>query len=92
MGQRKLQWKELSDDDGNSYYEASSPYHNDGAPIMWRLRQKLRDNRIMLYEDHDTELVGKYDEPLYWEKGHLTFAKDHIAKMHTEIIDEIKNH
>lgn len=75
-------WTELFDEDDNRYYEAHSPYHDDGSPIMWRLRQRIVDGVVEWYEDHDSELMD--GPPDRWE--FLESAKEDIQDAHEEII------
>lgn len=79
-----LEWTEHFDDNDNSYWEALSPYTNDGPPIMWRIRQRLGDNRIEYYEDHDQELLQH--APDYWIT--LGDAQEAIEKAHRNIIED----
>lgn len=80
-------WFELLDDNNNIVYEALSPYNNDGAAICWRVRQRLVNNQIEWYEDHDEELMGGRCTITYTT---IEEAKADIAIAHKEIIDEIK--
>jgi hypothetical protein len=61
-----LSWEEEYDDDDNSIYEAASPYHDDGSPFCFRIRQRLRDNKHEFYEDSDAEVMRDGDDPRTW--------------------------
>jgi hypothetical protein len=76
-------WTELFDDNDNAYYEAASPYHDDGSPFMWRLRQRLVAGEIEWYEDHDSELMDS-SGPAFWPS--IEDAKVAIAAAHENII------
>ena len=76
-------WREEFDDDDNSIWEAPSPYHDDGDPICWRLRQRLFGNKIEWYEDHDAELMD-CDSPETWAS--IEEAKAAIIIEHSSII------
>jgi hypothetical protein len=56
---RRLTWAEIFDDDENSIWEAPSAFLDgeDGAPFMWRLKQRLANSRIEWYCASDPELV-----------------------------------
>lgn len=77
-------WTESFDDDDNSIWEAPSPYHYDGSPFYWRLKQRLFDNRHEWYEAHDLELMPTDGEVRTWATG--TEAMDAIAQDHRDII------
>lgn len=62
-----LSWHEEYDDDDNSIYEAASPYHDDGSPFYFRIRQRLRDNKHEFYEASDAEVMMDEDDPRIWE-------------------------
>lgn len=78
----RLRWESLTDDDDNTYYEAESPYHDDGSPIHWRLRPRLIGDAIEWYEDHDDELMPDTG-PDCW--GDLTDAMRDIQEMDDNI-------
>lgn len=81
------QWTELFDDMDNSYFEARSPYHDEGSPIMWRLRQRLAGNEIEWYEAHDAELMDVLEGT--WKT--IEEAKQAIAEAHQNIISDTAN-
>lgn len=59
-----INWTEDFDRDDNSIWEGLSPYTTDSDPeavpdIYWRLKQRVAENRIEWYADHDSELGGK---------------------------------
>lgn len=83
----KIQWTELLDDDDNTCLEAPSPYTNDGDPIMWRLRQRLINNKKQWYECHDSELMDIL--PDFWRT--LKKAKKAIQEAHDGIIQELSH-
>ena len=53
----KLEWVRPDDEHGNEYLVAESPLQDDGTSFCWRLRQRLRDNRVEWYDDSDDELL-----------------------------------
>jgi hypothetical protein len=77
-------WTETFDDDDNSIWEATSPYHYDGSPFYWRLKQRLCNNNIEWYEAHDLELMSTDGEIRTWETG--IEAMDAISQDHRDII------
>jgi len=77
-----LEWTEDFDDGDNSIWEAMSPYHDDGSFFKWRLCQRLEDNRIIWYSNHDKELGGTGD---YWVT--LQEAKDATQNSHDHILE-----
>ena len=65
-----IRWDEDFDDNDNSIWVGASPFTADSDPeavpdIYWRLRQRLANNRIEWYADHDAELGGETGE--WWE-------------------------
>ena len=77
-----IAWHEDWDDDDNSIWEGASPYHDDGSPIYWRLKQRLVENKIEWYAAHDAEL-GPEDVPPF---DSLEHAKSECQKAHDHII------
>lgn len=80
MSRNKVRWDQDSDDNGNDVWIASSPYEEG---FMWRLKQRLVDNKIEWYEAHDAELIGS-DGPLSWST--LEEAQAAIDEAHANII------
>lgn len=79
-----LRWEESFDDDDNSIWEASGPYGDEegGCLGSWRLRQKLSNNQLWWYSDHDPELQDEEDSWTSLEK-----AKTDIEALHQYILD-----
>lgn len=77
-------WYENFDDNDDTYYEAYSPYcaSEDGDPMYWRLKPRIKDGHFEWYEAHDAELI--IGEPESWPT--LTEAKEAISAKHAEII------
>lgn len=82
-----LHWERLYDDNDNSYYEANSPYHDDEVPFKWRLRQRIRDDCIEWYEDHDAELLGD-TPPRTWQ--HAGQGMYSIEDSHRMLVTTLK--
>lgn len=82
-----LSWDEQYDDDDNSIYEAASPYHDDGSPFYFRIRQRLRDNKHEFVEDSDAEVMMDEEDPRTWET--LDAAK---AAMQTDANDIVQSY
>ena len=82
-----LFWHAESDDNDNTFFEAASPYSSDGesVDIHWRIRQKLEQDKIVWYADHDGELVDSAAED---EWAMLTHAIKYITKQHADIVSE----
>jgi hypothetical protein len=82
----KLEWQSDLDEEGNTYWYASSPYaeEEDGCPFAWQLKQRLKDNKIQWYEDHDPELMAS-DPERSW--ACIDQAKSDVEKDHFEIME-----
>lgn len=78
-----LQWEALEDDDGNLYFEADSPYADDGVRFLWRLRPRMRRNKIVWVADHASELGGDCDG-IEWDS--LAEAQAAVLDAHNHII------
>ncbi len=81
-----LVWEEAFDDNDNSSWRAGSPYRVAGRVIWWRLKQRLRENRIEWYAAHDAELSGDC-EGILWLS--LDEAKEATEVAHAEILNEL---
>lgn len=79
-------WHQKFDDHGNEWWEAHSPYYCDRAPLFWRLKQRLCDNRIEWYADHDAELGGDGET---WTS--LEEAKAAVEQAHRNVLNEIES-
>ncbi len=79
-------WEEEFDDDDNSIWTAPSPFHDEGVSFLWRLKQRLRENRIEWYAAHDEEPGGDC-EGVSWLS--LDEAKAATAVDHAGILDEL---
>jgi len=82
-----LSWHEEYDNDDNSIYEAASPYHDDGSPFYFRIRQRLRDNKHEFYEASDAEVMMDEEDPRTWPT--LEEAK---AAMQTDADDIVRKY
>lgn len=77
-------WEQFEDDgDGETYWDAASPYcyDDEGDPICWRLKARIENGRFEWYEAHDAELMT--GQPEAWPT--LEEAKAAIAVKHAEI-------
>lgn len=87
-----LRWTEDTDDDGNSFWEAPSPF-GDGAdgdildPFYFRLKQHLVENSIQWYEASDAEAMRDEGNPRGWAT--LEEAKAAIQKDDDEIREQL---
>lgn len=82
----ELVWTEHFDDNDNSWWEARSPYIHDGDSFMWRLRQKLVENRIEWYADHDQECGGDWNGDSFLS---LEEAKVAVNESHQRILQDV---
>lgn len=82
---KKITWDKEYDDDDNTIWVAASPYTDeDGAPeFFWRLKQRLRDDKIEWYEAHDAELLNIPEWGEIWTD--LDKAKCYIETEHDKI-------
>ena len=82
-----LVWEESFDDDDNSIWEASGPYGDEeGACIgSWRLVQRLRNNQISWFEDHDPELMDSDTNDVGYPS--LSLLKRSIEIIHNDILN-----
>jgi len=78
----KIEWETHVDETDNDFWEAPSPYHDEGTPIYWRIKQRLWNNSIEFYLCHDSEL----DECESFDS--LKDAKNHVQKGHESIVKE----
>lgn len=72
-----LVWFTDCDEDGNTIWEAASPYNDEGTPFYYRIRQRLYNDKIEYYEDSDDILVND-DSDGAWDS--LDEAKDQMQK------------
>lgn len=77
-----INWHDERDDDDNTVWVGASPYTDGGDAIYWRLKQRLRGNRIEWYAAHDAELGGETGDSWLC----VDDAKDACQKAHEEII------
>ena len=86
-----LVWTETWDDDDNSIWEANGPYGDEegGCLGSWRLVQRLRNNHVAWFEDHDPELLD-YDTN---DIGHsnLELLKKIIEVQHQDVIESYES-
>ena len=78
-----IAWSNVLDDNDNTVWEGPSPYHDEGSPFLWRLRQKLEGDGVVWYADHDAELGGEGEE---WRT--LNEAKVTCQASHDSILKE----
>ncbi|TXH59335.1 MAG: hypothetical protein E6Q97_00130 [Desulfurellales bacterium] len=80
-----LKWREYPDEEGNTVYQAASPYTDgDGDPFYFRIRQRLADNRREFYEASDTEVRRWRSAPRTWAS--IQEAKDAMQDDANEIV------
>lgn len=79
----QIQWFEDFDDNGNTTWEGSSPFHDDGVHFMWCIRQRLVGNKIEWYAAHDSELGGECNG-VTWPT--IEEAKAAVQDAHDDII------
>lgn len=80
-----LHWyAEEFDDNDNTIWTASSPFHDDGSPFMFRIKQRLFMDNHEFYEASDAELI--LDDPRIWDS--LEEAQQAIQNDTDEIIKE----
>ncbi len=87
-----IDWQEDFDDDDNSIWCGCSPYTTDadGPPnVYWRLKQRLRDNKIEWYEAHDSELLPDPRFPECWPD--IEAAKAAVQLAHDGILADFCN-
>lgn len=53
----ELNWEEYYDDNDNMYWEAVGISDEHSGTYVYRIRQKLKNNRILFVEDSDEELL-----------------------------------
>lgn len=86
-----LRWEEMWDEESeydNHLWEAPSPYHDDGSPFMFRIRQRLREDKHEFYEASDAEVMMDEDEPRSWET--LDEAKAAMQKDADDIVNSYR--
>lgn len=85
-----LRWTETWDDDDNSIWEATGPYTDEtGCPDGdWRIRQRLRNNKVEWYEDSDAELMMDAEHPRTWPSRQA--AMKAITQEHADILATCK--
>ncbi len=79
----QVRWDEDYDNNDNSYWIAPSPFHDDGVPFEWRLKQRLVGNKIEWYAAHDSELGGDCNG-ITWPT--IEAAKAAVQDAHNDII------
>ena len=81
-------WSQHHDDNDNSYYEMLSPYSSDGesADIHWRLRQKISDDKLIWYADHDAEVLDS-NQDTEWTS--LAAAMKSVEIEHQDIVESM---
>lgn len=84
----KLNWNEEFDDEDNSIWEASSPWHDDGGTFQWRIKQRLRDNKHEYYDASDEELRDTSFDEETWES--LFEAQQYFQKENDDLVEELK--
>ena len=93
---KKLKWiKQYNpeDDNDNSEWEAPSVFCGDsegGDIFMYRVRQRLREDKIDYYEASDLELMERECSPLSFSS--LEKAKDHCQCLHESSLRHLEEH
>jgi hypothetical protein len=83
-----LNWADCTDDHSNTEWIAPSPYGDDGSAFYWRLSQKLENDQILWYENHDEDIMD--DNPCDFTT--LEEAKLFIEEQHNAIISAEEPH
>jgi hypothetical protein len=79
-----LNWEKQYDDNSNTEWYVASPFgEDDGFSYYWRLSQKLENDKILWYENHDLDIAD--DCPCDFET--LEEAKQYIEERHSELIN-----
>lgn len=91
MEKCNLKWEEYYDDDDNTYYEAVGMAFEEGDVFHYRIRRKLRFNKILFTEDSDPELL--LDPKSIWreEWTHLEDAKYEMNRHYQELMKNYDN-
>lgn len=87
-----LRWDEVWDEESeydNHKWESASPYHDDGSPLMFRIRQRLREDKHEFFEASDAEVMMDEEDPRFWPtleeaKAALQQDADDIVKSYRE--------
>lgn len=82
----KLHWDVLYDEHDNVYLEAESPYQDDGVHFLWRLRKRLRHDRLEWHNASADEVCSTVCGT-FWilERD----ARAAIQKAHDKILGEM---
>ena len=80
LGANAIRWVRESDEEDNDEWFGHGPYADD---FDWRLRQRLANNRIEWYADHDAELGGDCRGELWLN---LAAAKAAVQVVHDEVL------
>lgn len=79
-----LNWQKDWSDDSNTEWFAPSPITDEfGDPYYWKLSQKLENDKIVWYENHDTGILD--ETPCDFES--LEEAKQYVESLDQEIKD-----
>lgn len=76
-----LNWRSDEDGDGNTVWISDGPYQDCAA--VWRLEQRLRDNRIAWIAQHTDELSESHGGD-FWLT--IDAAKREIEKAHANVL------
>lgn len=87
-----LRWDEVWDEEAeydNHQWESASPYHDDGRPFMFRIRQRLREDKHEFFEASDAEAMMDEEDPRFWPtleeaKAALQQDADDIVRSYRE--------
>lgn len=78
-----IEWHEQEDGCGNTYWEGDSPLSEDGVPFQWRLRRRLRNDNVVTFVDHDSELMPHVGNSEWDTIGE---AKAAIQRIHDNVV------
>lgn len=77
-----LTWTKDYDDYSNAEYFAQAPFANEfGDPYYWKLSQKLENDKIIWYENHDLDILD--DSPCDFDT--LEEAKEYVETLDAAI-------
>lgn len=80
------QWEEFYDENDNTLWEAPSPFNCGDDVFCWRIRQRLADDVVELYTDHDPECGDA--EYIF---GTIEEAKAAVAEAHANLLNSVSD-
>lgn len=81
----KIDWEFEYDKHDNTIYVGASPYNGDDGTFYWRIKPKLRGDKIVWFLRSDDELMCNKD---YYEPFEtLEAAQKYCQQGHDEIIE-----